>query len=272
METGKPLARAYAPMERWLDRAIVGLAFASVLVFALALVGVAHPLALTILDISIVAAYALIFAAKGLLDEQPARWFRRHVWLALALLPLTVPVLIVQPYFILVQVVILLARSAKAIDRALHLRVVAGLSERYRARLAEEVSQPLLLNLANALEEALVSRDFGAVFGARLAERRDLVEAAVRRGIASNPRLSRFASFPPVQRFVDETTRDVVEAAHAALASPETTELMREAFRDAFRELKVGIAEPKWPHKGIGPREAAHRVAVATGLTAPTTP
>ncbi|HVM44562.1 MAG TPA: hypothetical protein VM582_01405, partial [Candidatus Thermoplasmatota archaeon] len=223
-------------MHRWLDRAIIALAFASVLVFTLHVTGVLGGLALTALDVAVVAAYAVIFLLKGLLDERPARWFARHIWLAVALLPLTVPVLVAQPYFLVVQIVILLARAAKAIDRALHLHVVAGHSERYRARLAEEVSQPLLMNLANALEEAVVGRDFAGALGRSLHERRDLVEAAVRHGIESNPRLARVARFGPVQRWVDETTADVVDAAHAALASPQTNILLQEAFRDAFRE------------------------------------
>lgn len=259
-------------MHRWLDRTIVGLAFASVLVFALSaaggLVGTLRG-ALTVIDLLIVAAYACAFFLKGVLDEDPWRWFRRHAWLALALLPLTVPILIAQPWFLLVQVVVLLTRGAKAIDRALHLRVVAGLQERYRARAVEEITQPLLLNLANALEEALVARDFAGAMGASLHQRRDLVESAVRRGIEANPRLSRLSRLPPVQRWIDDATHDVVDAAHAALASPETNALLHEALRDAFRELRAGIEEPKWPRKGIGLGEAAHRVAEAAHLAKP---
>lgn len=260
-------------MQRWLDRTIVGLAFASVFVFALTamggLVGTMRG-ALTVLDFLLVGAYAVAFFLKAWLDEDPWRWFRRHAWLALALVPITVPILIAQPYFLLVQVAVLLVRGGKAIDRALHLRVVSGLQDRYRARVMEEVSQPLLLNLATALEEALVARDFAGAMGASLHERRGLVEAAVRRGIESTPRLSRVARLPPVQRWVDDVTHDVVDAAHAALASPETNALLREAIRDAFQELRAGIQEPKWPKHGISAGEAAHRIAEAAHLAKPT--
>lgn len=256
-------------MHRWLDRAIVALGFASVLVFALAATAaLAGPMrgALVAVDLAIVVAYALAFLAKGLLDENPARWFRRHAWLAVALLPLTVPILVAQPWFLLVQVVVVLVRAAKALDRALHLRVMSGLTERYRARVMEEVTQPLLLHLADALEESLVARDYAKTLGASLASRRELLEGAIHRGLASNPRLSRLSRLPPVARFVDDTTRDVVDAAQQALASEETNALVRSAVRDAFRELRAGIAEPKWPHKGIGLGEAAHRVAEAAHL------
>jgi len=262
-------------MQRWLDRLIVGLGFASVFVFTLSAVGgltASMRGALTVLDLAVVAAYAVAFLAKGLLDERPGRWFRRHAWLALALMPLTIPILVSHPWFLLVQVAILTTRGAKAIDRALHLRVVAGLQERYRARVMEEVSQPLLLNLATALEEALVARDLAGAMGASLHQRRDLVEAAVRRGVEASPRLSRVARLPPVQRWVDHVTHDVVDAAHAALVSPETKALLEGSVRDAFRELRAGIEEPKWPHRGIGLGEAAHRIAVAAHIsTAPPT-
>ncbi|HET6404986.1 MAG TPA: hypothetical protein VFH78_10090 [Candidatus Thermoplasmatota archaeon] len=257
-------------MHRWLDRAIVALAFASVLLFALAMTGVLAGVALTAIDLAIVASYAIIFLAKGLLDERPARWFARHVWLAVALLPLTVPLLVAQPYFIVVQLVILLVRGAKALDRALHLHVVSGLAERYHARAMEEVTRPLLLSLANALEESLTRRDFAGALAQGLHERRELVEEAVRHGIESSPRLARVARFPPVQRWVDDTTRDVVDAAHAALASPQTNALLQEALRDAFRELREGIQEPKWPQKGIDVHEAAHRLMHPSATSEPT--
>lgn len=256
-------------MQRWLDRLIVGLGFASVFVFTLSAVGgltAAVRGALTILDLAVVAAYAVAFLTKGLLDEHPGRWFRRHAWLALALMPLTIPLLVAHPYFLLVQVAVLMARGAKALDRALHLRVVAGLHERYKARLLEEISEPLLMNIADSLEEALVSRDLAGALGGRLRERRELVESAVRRGIESSPRLARVTRLAPVQRWVDDTTREVVDAAQAALTSPETNALLRESLRDAFREIKAGIAEPKWPRRGMGVAEAARRVAVATHL------
>ena len=247
-------------MQRWLDRAIIALAFASVLLFALSVSGVVSGVALAAADIAIIGSYALIFLLKGLLDERPTRWFARHVWLAIALLPITIPVLVAQPYFIVVQLVILLARAGKALDRALHLHVVRGLSERYHARAVEEVTRPLLLSLANALEEALLKRDFAGALAGGLHERRQLVEEAVRQGITSSPRLAKVARIPPVQRWVDETTADIVDAAQAALASDQTNALLRDAIRDAFGELRAGLEEPKWPDKGIGPAEAARRV------------
>jgi len=60
---------------------------------------------------------------------------------------------------------------------------------------------------------------------------------------------------------VDDTTSDVVDAAHAALVSPQMDAVLRESFRDAFRELKAGIEQPKWTQKGIGVAEAASRLA-----------
>lgn len=260
-------------MHRWLDRAILVLAGVSVLVFGLvvtgALSGELGPIVHAV-DLFVVAAYAIIFALKGLLDEEPARWFRRHAWLALALMPLSIPILVAQPYFLAVQLTVLIVRVAKALDRALHLHVVAGLSQRYRARVAEEFTQPMLLNLASALEEALVARDYATVLGDRLHARRDLIEAAVRRGVDASPTLSKLSRFAPVSRMVDETTREIVDAAHATLASPETNELLHEAVRDAFRELKAGIAEPKWSHKGIGLGEAVHLVTHPRETHAPT--
>lgn len=249
---------------RPLDVALIALAFASVLVFTLHVSGSLDARGMRVLvgvDLAIVGAYLLIFLAKGLLDERPARWFRRHAWLAVGLMPLTVPFLLAGPWFLLLQVGVLLLRAAKAIDRALHLHVVSGLSEHYRARAVEELTQPLLMDLARLLEDTLTSRDYAAAMGERLHARRDLVEAAVKRGIQASPRLARISGFSPVRRWVDETTQEVVTAAHAALTGPELNALVREAFHEAFAKLRDGLAEPKWPHRGIDVREAAHRVA-----------
>lgn len=253
---------------RPLDVALIVLAFASVLVFTLHVSGTLDATSLRVLvwvDLAIVGAYLLIFLAKGLLDERPARWFLRHAWLAVGLMPLTIPVLLAGPWFLLLQVAIVLLRAAKAIDRALHLHVVSGLSEHYRAKAVEELTQPLLMDLARQIEETLTSRDYAAAMARRLHDRRDLVEAAVRRGLEASPRLSRLASFPPVRRWIDDTTREAVDAAHAALSGPEVNALVREAFHDAFAELRKSLAEPKWPHRGVDLREAAHRLAEEAG-------
>lgn len=248
---------------RALDIALIVLAFASVVIFTLDVGVEVASIDLRILqaaDLLLVIIYGAIFVTKGWLDEHPARWFRRHAWLAVALFPVTIPLFVAAPYFLVFQVLVLMLRIAKAIDRALHLHIVMGLSERYRARIVEEVTQPLLMDLARTLEEAVTSQDYAAAMGERLRARQDLVEAAVRRGIAASPRFARISQVAPVQRVIDETVREVVVAAHAALTGPEINLIIRESFQDAFVKLRVGIMEPKWPHRGVGLKDAASMV------------
>lgn len=251
-----------------LDYAILALAFTSLLVFLLdqsaALAG-AEFKALRWIDITLVVAYGGMYVMKLALADDPGRWLRRHAVHVLGTLPLTIPILLPDRFHIVVQVVVVALRAGHALDRAFGEKILQGLFERYRSMVIEELTDPLLMRLAIVLEEAVVSRDYAAAIGKRLDERRDLVEAAVSRAIAASPKLSRLNQFGPVQRFVDETTQEVVDAAHAALTGPEVNTLIREGLQDAFTELKQGIRERKWQGKGVGVTDVALGVVGSNG-------
>lgn len=252
-----------------LDYAILALAFASLLVFLLDLTSTLpreEALALRVVDLALVAVYAVIFVVKWSIAPVPSVWVRRHALLALGMLPLTIPLLVPERYFIVVQVFILFLRVGKALDRAFGAHILGGLVERYRYMLVEELTDPLLLRLAAVLEDAVVGRDYAAAMGRRLDERRELVEAAVARAIAASPKLSRLSRFGPVQSFIDETTHEIVDAAHAALTGPELNVLIRESLQEAFAELKQNIAEKKWQRRGVGVKDVAMGVI---GTSAP---
>ena len=260
-----------------LDYAILGLAFASLVVFLLDRTGTfpaREARGLLVVDLGISAFYALAFSTKWMLADAPARWFRRHAFLIPGMLPLTVNVLpfVADRYFIVVQVAVLFLRAGKALDRAFGAHVLQGLFERYRSMVVEELTGPLLMRLAHVLEEAVVGRDYAAAIGRRLDERRDLVEAAVKRGIAASPKLTRLARFGPVERFIDETTQEVVDAAHAALTGPEIDQLIREGLQDAFAELRQNIAQKKWREKGVGVTDVAMGVVGVAQAPSPASP
>ena len=244
----------------FVDIAILALAFTSLLVFLLfrtnalpddELVG------LRVVDFVLVGLYAGSYIAKGLLADDPLKWLRRNWLFALGAFPLTIPFLIPARFFIVVQVIIVTLRTGEALDRAFGARVLQGLFVRYRSMLVEELTDPILLRLAIALEEALVSRDFAKAIAKRLDERRDLVEQAVDRAIAASPKLSRLNSFPGVSGWIDDTREEMVDAAHAALSSPEVNQLIREGLQDAFAELKTSIKERKYLGKGVGVGDVA---------------
>lgn len=248
------------------DYAILVLAGVSLGIFLLDRTGAlpaAEIRALGVLDLVLVVLYATLFVLKWALADAPLRWLRRNGIYALGILPLTIPVLVPERYFILVQVVVVLLRVGAALDRAFGQRVLQGIFDRYRAMVVEELTAPLLMRLAIVLEEAVTSRDYAAAVGRRLDERRDLVEAAVARAIAASPKLSRLSQFGPVRDLVDDTTREIVDAAHAALTGPELNTLIREGLQDAFTELKEGIAQRKWQGKGVGVKDVA--VGVVSG-------
>lgn len=241
------------------DYAILVLAATSLAVFLVdrASLPVAEANAFLVLDTTLVVLYAAAFATKWVLADDPLRWLRRNAIYAVGILPLTTPVLVADRYFILEQVAVVLLRLGAALDRAFGERVLQAMFARYRAMVVEELSAPLLMRLAVVLEEAVVSRDYAAAIGRRLDERRDLVEAAVARAIAASPKLSRLSQFGPVERFIDDTTDEIVDAAHAALTGPEINTLIREGLQEAFAELKQGIADRKWQGKGLGVKDVA---------------
>lgn len=249
------------------DYTILGLAAASLGVFLLhvgsALTGI-EAAALMYVDIALIALYGALFCVKWTLAPEPARWFRTHAFWLLGMLPLTQPVLVPERYYIVVQVLVLVLRTGKALDRAFGAHILSGLFDRYRWMVVEELTEPLLMRLAVLLEESLTSRDYAAAIGKRLDERRDLVESAVARAIAASPKLTLVSRFGPAQRLIDDTTREVVDAAHAALTGPEINALIREGLHDAFTELKQGIAERKWQRKGVGVTEVARSVIHVT--------
>ena len=253
-----------------LDYAILALAFTSLLVFVLDRFGALpdnERAALRVVDLALVVLYGGAFATKWTLADHPVRWLRRNAVLALGAFPLTINVLgfvIADRFFVVVQVIIVVLRTGEALDRAFGERILLGLWRRYEALVVETLTQPLLMRLAIVLEEAVTSRDYAAAVGRKLDERRDLIEAAVKRGIAASPKLSRVSQFGPVERWIDETTHEVVDAAHAALTGEELNILIREAFHDAFAELKTGIAERKWQGKGVGVTDVAKGVVAAT--------
>ena len=252
------------------DYVILALAFTSLLVFLV------HRFSglprdeftlLVALDLVLAVLYGGAFGVKWMLADHPARWLRRNAILAFGAFPITINVLpfVADRYFIIVQVVVVILRTGEALDRAFGERILQGLWQRYQAMIVEELTQPLLMRLAIVLEEAVTSRDYAAAIGRRLDERRDLVEDAVKRAIAASPKLTRLSQFGPVERFIDETTHEIVDAAHAALTGPEVNTLIREGLQDAFAELKVGIAERKWQGKGVGVTDVAKGV-VAGGV------
>ena len=246
------------------DYAILGLAVTSLLIFLLDRTGALPQLeerALFVVDISLTFLYAVMFGAKWVLADKPWRWFRRNAIYALGTLPITVNFLVADRYFIVLQALIVIARIGEALDRAFGEKVLQGILDRYRAMLVEELSAPLLMRLAIVLEEAVLSRDYAAAIGRRLDERRDLMEASVRRAIAASPKLTRVAQFGPVERWIDETTHEIVDAAHAALTGPEINLLIHEGLQDVFAELKDGIAHRKWQGKGVGITDVATAVA-----------
>lgn len=248
------------------DYVILALAFTSLLVFVLhrfASLPAGEVAVLRAVDLVLVVLYAGAFATKWMLADHPARWIRRNAPLALGVFPITMNVLsfvVADRFFIVIQVIIVVLRTGEALDRAFGERILRGLWERYQYMIVEQLSQPLLMRLAVVLEEAVTSRDYAAAIGRKLDERRDLVEAAVKRGIAASPKLSRLSSFGPVERWVDETTHEVVDAAHAALTGEEVNTLIREALQETFAELKDGIAKKKWQQKGVGVVDVAKGV------------
>lgn len=237
------------------DYAILGLAFTSLLVFVVyqqeKLLGLEFQ-ALQTVDALLVILYASAFATKWLLADQPLRWLRRNAINALGVLPLTTPILVPERYFIVVQVIVVILRAGEALDRAFGARILQGLFHRYQNMLVEELSTPLLMRLAIVLEDAVVSKDYAAAIGKKLDERRDLVEAAVQRAILASPKLSKLSQFGPVERYIDDTTHELVDAATAALRSPELNAAIRESLQEAFAELKDGIQQRKWTGKGVG--------------------
>jgi hypothetical protein len=256
------------------DYLILGLAGTSLAVFMLDLGGelTGHELsALLAVDLILVALYGSAFLFKYSVADHPRRWLRRNAINALGVLPLTIPILVPDRFFVVVQVVVIVLRFGEALDRAFGAQVLSGLFDRYRSMIVEELADPLLLRLAIALEEAVVSRDYAAAIGRRLDERRDLVEAAVARAIAASPKLSKISRFGPVQGWIDDTTKEVVDAAHAALTGPELNTLIREGFEEAFAELKTSIRERKWHQKGLGVTDVAKSV-MSAGAVAPMQP
>jgi hypothetical protein len=248
------------------DYVILGLAFTSLIVFVLErFSGLPEDerAVLGFFDIALVILYGAAFGTKWMLADHPTHWLRRNAFLALGVLPLTYNVLgfvVADRYFIVVQIAVVTLRTGEALDRAFGERILQGLWQRYQYMIVEQLSQPLLMRLAIVLEEAVTSRDYAAAIGRKLDERRDLIEAAVKRGIAASPKLSRISSFGPVERWVDETTHEVVDAAHAALTGEEINTLIREALQETFAELKTGIAEKKWQEKGVGVTDVAKGV------------
>ena len=247
------------------DYVILALAFTSLLVFILERTGALpqeERIILGAVDVTLVALYGTAFGVKWMLADHPTRWIRRNAPLALGIFPITINILpfVADRYFIVVQVIVVVLRTSEALDRAFGERILQGLWHRYQAMIVEELSQPLLMRLAIVLEEAVTSRDYAAAIGRRLDGRRDLVEAAVKRGIAASPKLTRLSRFGPVERWIDETTQEVVDAAHAALTGEEVNTLIREALQETFAELKTGIAERKWQAKGVGVTDVAKGV------------
>jgi hypothetical protein len=249
-----------------IDYAILGLAFTSLLVFVLertrSLPQDESDL-LRFIDLTLVILYGGAFGTKWVLADRPASWIQRNALLALGAFPLTINVfgfIVADRYFIIVQVVILLLRTGEALDRAFGERILRGLWDRYRSMIVEELTQPILMRLAVVLEESVVHRDYAGAMGRRLDERRDLVEAAVKRAIQASPKLSRLSKFGPVERWIDETTHEIVDAAHAALTGEEVNTLIRESLQEAFGELKAGIAARKWQGKGVGVTDVARGV------------
>ncbi|HET6403685.1 MAG TPA: hypothetical protein VFH78_03485 [Candidatus Thermoplasmatota archaeon] len=247
------------------DYVILGLAFTSLLVFVIdrfSALPAEEQAALRAADIVLVVLYGTAFATKWILADHPARWIRRNALLSLGVFPLTINVLpfLADRYFVVLQIIVVVLRTGEALDRAFGERILLGLWERYRSMIIEELTDPLLMRLAVVLEDAVTERDYAAAIGRRLDERRDLVEAAVKRAIAASPKLTRLSRFGPVERFIDETTHEVVDAAHAALTGPEVNTLIREALQEAFGELKQGIAARKWQGKGVGVTDVAKGV------------
>lgn len=247
----------------FVDIAILILAFTSLMVFLLDRTN-ALPAdeqnGLRVVDLVLVGLYGAAFLFKVMVVEAPARWLRRYWIYALGVFPLTIPILVPTRFFIVVQVIILILRTGEAIDRAFGARVLRGLFERYRYMLIEELTDPLLMRLAIVLEDSMVNRDYAAAIGKRLDERRDLIEKAVDRAIASSPKLQRITSFGVVDRWVDETREEMVDALTAMLTGPELNQIIREGLQDAFGELKSGIAARKWQSKGVGLRDVATAV------------
>ncbi|HUR67786.1 MAG TPA: hypothetical protein VM370_00950 [Candidatus Thermoplasmatota archaeon] len=249
-----------------LDYAILALAFMSLLVFVLDRtrnLPAREASLLRVLDLLLVVLYGGAFATKWLLADRPIGWIRRNAPHAFGVLPITINVLgffIADRYFIVIQVIVVVMRTGEALDRAFGERILQGLWQRYQSMIVEELTQPLLMRLAIVLEEAVTSRDYAAAIGRRLDDRRDLVEAAIKRSIQASPKLSRISQFGPVERWIDETTQEIVDAAYAGLTSEEINTLIREGLHDAFTELKLGIAERKWQGKGVGVTDVARGV------------
>jgi hypothetical protein len=241
-----------------IDYALLLLAFVSLLVFVLdranKLTGT-DVVTLRSIDLGLVALYGALFVVKWVVATNRLRWLAKNAINILGILPLTIPVLVPDRYYIAVQVVVVLLRTGEALDRAFGARVLRGLFDRYQYMIVEELTDPLLMRLAIVLEDAVTSRDYAAAIGKRLDERRDLVEAAVRRAIEASPKLARLHELGFVNRWVDETTGELVDAATAALTGPELNQIIREGLQDAFGELKKGIAEKKWRAHGIGVAE-----------------
>jgi len=211
-------------------------------------------------DVGIAVAYASAFVVKWVLADSWWRWIKRNWWYAFGAFPVTFPFLVPDRFFVIVQVIVVILRTGEALDRAFGAHVLRGLFARYQYMLVEELTDPLLMRLAIVLEDAVTSRDYAAAIGKRLDERRDLVEAAAKRAILASPKLQRLNSFGPVERWIDETTGELVDAAAAALTGPEINEIIRLGLADAFAELKQGIAEKKWRGKGVGMADVARGV------------
>lgn len=241
-----------------LDYALLAVGLGSLLILAIEWavpLGPAEHAWLTWIDRAVIGLFAAGLAGRLWTAGDPARRVKVRWPEFVGLLPLTEPLLTSWRFYVLVQIVVVLARVGTGLDRHLGARALSRLMERYGSMVAEEVTEPILVRGSIVAQGVLQHGRYPASVGDALEARREEIHGSVLAAAETNDHMRRLMHLPLVKRLVRGSVDATVDAAVASLTSDDMDLVVREAIDRTFEDFRTGVRESDWKTKGLSVAE-----------------
>jgi hypothetical protein len=197
-----------------------------------------------LIDTVICGLFAVEFVTRWLQDDRPGSFPFRRWYEILGMIPVAHPALRGFRLLRIVRIVMLLSRFGRAADRAFGADFTYRLTRRFRAAIADAISDAVTLRMFDEVEDLIEQGNFTPNLASALEDHRREVHGLVHDRIKRDPTVGRLRHLPFFDDLVESisvvTQRTLIEL----LRDPRTERLGKAAIRENLDQLRTTLQEP----------------------------
>jgi hypothetical protein len=128
--------------------------------------------------------------------------------------------------------------------------LVRGVIGHYKDVLLEEITDPIIIASLDTIQPPLVRARFADTLGQTLEERRDQLRYVVEEAVSNARGIGPLMKVPKGREIVGGITDSALDAIIQTLKSDEINQVISEAIRDVFEEVRERVAEKEYALQG----------------------